>query len=371
MRAASSAQVHQPVLPRLEVAGLGKRLGQKLAVDGVDLTVQDGESVVLLGPSGCGKTTTLRMIAGFIKPDRGEIRLSGRLVSGRNVFVPPEGRQLGMVFQSYALWPHKTVHENIAFPLTISGVDKTTIRRKVEHILDLVHLPDLEKRFPSELSGGQQQRVALARAIIAEPGLLLLDEPLSNLDAGLRQDLRSELKKLHRRTGMTMLYVTHDQEEALVLADRIALVHEGRIEQFADPETVYRRPKSRFAASFVGTSNLIDGIVRGKDETQALIEIETRFGVVLQSKATIDAIERARLGDKLTMVVRPEDIAVTAPAPGRLAGLIVEASFLGRYWELEIKIGEEVLNVHTHRLDAAVDGRVGLSFDPAAAWVVT
>jgi ABC-type Fe3+/spermidine/putrescine transport system ATPase subunit len=279
---------------RLQLNGLAKSLGGSTVVDGVDLTINEGESVVLLGPSGCGKTTTLRMVAGFLDPDSGEIYLEGKLASGNGHSVPTERRNLGMVFQSYAVWPHKTVFENVAFSLAMARLDRAAIRSRVQQVLELVQLGRHAERYPPDLSGGQQQRVALARAIVNQPTLLLLDEPLSNLDAGLREEMRFELKRLHRDRGMTMLYVTHDQDEALVLADRIAVMNRGRIEQLDTPEAIYRRPASRFVASFVGSTNLIEGEVVGKDFSRFARNSERRSGQRLRPISSKGAMPATR-----------------------------------------------------------------------------
>ena len=243
----------------ISIRGLSKSYGGDgglAAVSDLSLEIADNQFVTLLGPSGCGKTTTLRLIAGFMAPDAGTIHADGRLVSSREqVVVPPEERGMGMVFQNYAVWPHKTVFENVVFGLKVRGVAPSEARARVKATLALVNLTGFEDRLPSELSGGQQQRVALARSLVVEPQILLLDEPLSNLDAKLRERMRSELKQLQRRTGITFVYVTHDQAEALALSDRIAVIHGGRLQQFGTPQEVYARPASRVVADFMGLVN--------------------------------------------------------------------------------------------------------------------
>ena len=229
------------------------------AISDLSLDIAGNQFVTLLGPSGCGKTTTLRLIAGFLTPDAGTIHADGRLVSSRDHVVPPEERGMGMVFQNYAVWPHKTVYENVVFGLKLRRVPASEARARVKSALALVNLTGLEDRLPGELSGGQQQRVALARSLVVEPEILLLDEPLSNLDAKLRERMRSELKQLQRRTGITFVYVTHDQAEALALSDRIAVIHGGRLQQFGTPREVYTRPASRVVADFMGLVNLLPG----------------------------------------------------------------------------------------------------------------
>jgi iron(III) transport system ATP-binding protein len=239
--------------------------GTPPAVDHLDLHIDHGELVALLGPSGCGKTTTLRMIAGFLAPDDGEIRVGNRVVASRDVMVPPERRNMSMIFQSYAIWPHKTIYENVAYGLKFRDVSRKDADRKVRDMLAVVKLAHLGERYPSELSGGQQQRVALARALVVEPQILLLDEPLSNLDAHLREEMRFEIRRLHDEFHITSVYVTHDQAEAMVIADRICVMNQGRIAQIGTPKDVYEHPRTRFAASFIGKTNLIEGPMKGNE----------------------------------------------------------------------------------------------------------
>ena len=227
------------------------------AVANLDLDIKDNQFVTLLGPSGCGKTTTLRMIAGYIVPDAGTIHVNGRLLSAPGSVVPPDQRGMGMVFQNYAVWPHKTVYENVVFGLKVRKTPSAEAKKQVADALALVNLTGLEQRYPNELSGGQQQRVALARSLVVEPEILLLDEPLSNLDAKLREQMRVELKRLQRRTGITFVYVTHDQAEALALSDHIAVIHGGRLQQYGTPQEVYAKPANRVVADFMGLVNLV------------------------------------------------------------------------------------------------------------------
>ena len=248
-------------MARLALQHLVKRYGAAYAVQDLSLDVADGELICFLGPSGCGKTTTLRMIGGFIAPDSGDIRIDGASVLKQ----PPERRPTGMVFQRYTLWPHMDIWHNVAFGLQLRHKPRQEVDRAVRAALDLVGLPGIEKRNPAQLSGGQQQRIALARALVLEPRILLLDEPLSNLDAQLRVRMRDEVSAIQRRVGITTVFVTHDQEEALSIADRIAVMHDGVLEQVATPAELYARPATRFVATFIGTMNLLDGRVDGRD----------------------------------------------------------------------------------------------------------
>jgi len=243
----------------LELRHLTKRYGSLAAVDRVDLAIEHGTLVCLLGPSGCGKTTTLRLIAGFVEPSEGEIRVGSRVVSSPERTLPPEQRNMSMIFQSYALWPHMTVAENVGYGLTLRRLDRAAIRQKVTSALRMVHLEQLAERYPGELSGGQQQRVALARALVVEPETLLLDEPLSNLDAHLREEMRFEVRRLHDEFRYTTVYVTHDQVEAMTTADRIVVMNQGRVEQMGTPEDLYDRPNSEFVARFIGGTNILTG----------------------------------------------------------------------------------------------------------------
>ena len=249
-------------MPGLTIKGLTKKYGDVAALEGLDLEVKPGELVSLLGPSGCGKTTTLRLVAGFLTPESGEIWVGDRCLSSRTVVVPPERRRMAMIFQSYALWPHMTVAQNVAYGLRFKkGIAKADRDRRVRDILKIVQLEQFGSRYPGELSGGQQQRVALARSLVVEPEMLLLDEPLSNLDANLREEMRFEIRRLHEAFEITTLYVTHDQAEAMVISDRIAVLRGGRAVQIGTGEDLYQRPRSRFVAEFIGKTNLVEGLV--------------------------------------------------------------------------------------------------------------
>src|ERR1700752_2944151 len=252
-------------MPTVTLSRLGRAFGSARAVDGIDLEIRDGEFLSLLGPSGCGKTTTLRMIAGFIDPSAGTIEMDGRVLSAPTGSLPPERRGMSMIFQSYAVWPNMTVAENVAFGLRLRRLSNEEVRRRVGEMLDVVQMRHLSERYPAELSGGQQQRVALARAIVIKPQVLLLDEPLSNLDANLREEMRFEIRRLHEEFRITTVYVTHDQSEAMVTSDRIAVMNQGRIEQVDDPHTLYTKPRTRFVAGFIGRTNFIEGVANGSD----------------------------------------------------------------------------------------------------------
>jgi iron(III) transport system ATP-binding protein len=249
-------------LASVELRGLIKRFGSFVAVDDVSLTIDHGQLVCLLGPSGCGKTTTLRLIAGFLEPSAGASRVGERIVSSKARTLPPEQRNMSMIFQSYALWPHMTVAENIVYGLRLRKLDRDTIAKKLAAILATTKLEALAQRYPGELSGGQQQRVALARALIVGPETLLLDEPLSNLDANLREEMRFEIRRLHDEYRYTTVYVTHDQAEAMTTADLIAVMNAGKIDQLGSPEDIYARPESEFVARFIGAANVIKGTAR-------------------------------------------------------------------------------------------------------------
>ena len=266
------------------------------------LDIKDNQFVTLLGPSGCGKTTTLRMIAGYIVPDAGTIHVNGRLVSAPGSVVPPDQRGMGMVFQNYAVWPHKTVYENVVFGLKVRKTPAAAAKKKVADTLSLVNLTGLEQRYPNELSGGQQQRVALARSLVVEPEILLLDEPLSNLDAKLREQMRVELKRLQRRTGITFVYVTHDQAEALALSDHIAVIHGGRLQQYGTPQDVYARPANRVVADFMGLVNLISAKVVAPGT------IEAAGGL----KFLVPLPDGSKMGDSVEVSIRPENVRLSA-----------------------------------------------------------
>ena len=287
----------------VELRGLTKRFGSLAVVDDVSLRIDHGQLVCLLGPSGCGKTTTLRLIAGFLEPSDGEIHVGDRVVSSRVRTLPPEQRKMSMIFQSYALWPHMTVAENIVYGLRLRKQDRDTIASKLKAILATTKLEILAQRYPGELSGGQQQRVALARALIVEPETLLLDEPLSNLDANLREEMRFEIRRLHDEYRYTTVYVTHDQSEAMTTADLIAVMNGGRIDQLGTPEDIYDRPQSEFVARFIGASNVINGIARDDDHIAFA-------GATLRVVGT-----KLTTGLQAVVAIRQHDIQLSTQAP--------------------------------------------------------
>jgi len=297
-------------LAAVTLKGLTKKFGEAAAVDRLDLDIGDGEFVSLLGPSGCGKTTTLRLLAGFLQPDGGEIRVDQKVVSSASVLIPPERRNMSMIFQSYAVWPHMTVFQNVAYGLKLKKLPGGEIAKKVERMLRLVRLDALTARYPGELSGGQQQRVALARALVVEPQILLLDEPLSNLDANLREEMRFEIRRLHEEFRITTVYVTHDQAEAMVTSDRIAVMHQGRIVQLGAPEEIFDRPRTRFVAEFIGKTN----ILRGKLENGRSVALGD--GLKLQ----VVAADNLAPGKEVFVCLRPHSVRLTPSAEEAEAG---------------------------------------------------
>jgi iron(III) transport system ATP-binding protein len=323
----------------VELKGLTKRYGTLAVVDDVSLHIEHGHLVCLLGPSGCGKTTTLRLIAGFVEPSEGEIRVGDRLISSPAHTLPPERRNMSMIFQSYALWPHMTVAENIIYGLKLRKMDRDTIGKKLDAILATTKLAPLASRYPGELSGGQQQRVALARALIVEPETLLLDEPLSNLDANLREEMRFEVRRLHDAYRYTTVYVTHDQSEAMTTADLICVMNLGKIEQSGSPEEIYDRPRSEFVARFIGSSNVIKG--------QGLADGRVDFaGVALRCTG-----EKVVAGASTAVSIRPHDIVIATKAPQATENVVpatvVRQVFLGdsRDYMVEVKDGTQLRTV--------------------------
>jgi putative spermidine/putrescine transport system ATP-binding protein len=326
-------------MTRLAIEGLAKRFDKVAALAGFDLAVEDGELVSLLGPSGCGKTTTLRCVAGFEQPSAGRIRFDGADV----VRLPPEKRDIGMVFQNYALFPHMTVAENLAFGLEMRELAKPEIARRTAEVLKLVQLAELGARYPRQLSGGQQQRVALARALVIEPRLLLLDEPLANLDAKLREEMRFFIRSLQRRVGITTLYVTHDQAEAMVISDRIVVMFDGAIAQIGSAGDIYDRPASRRVASFIGLSNFIDGRVAAVDGAPeaTLCGVDTRLG-----RMWCRSDGGAQLGEAVAILARPEAITLAGAEPqepNHARAMVAERYFLGNMIDYRLDCGEGLM----------------------------
>jgi len=332
----------------VKLENITKSFGDVIAVDHANLNTKDGEFFTLLGPSGCGKTTALRIIAGFTKPDEGDVYFNDQRITD----LPPHKRSTGMVFQTYALWPHMNVYENVAYGLKLRKLPKSEIDRRVEDSLRLVGLAGLEKRTPAELSGGQQQRVALARALVIEPQVLLLDEPLSNLDAKLRVQTRTEIRKLQKKLGITTIYVTHDQEEALAISDRIAVMNLGRIQQIGGPREIYEHPQNAFVADFIGVANFIHGRLDFIDEKQQIASIIARDGTPLM--AWYDG--EAKVGSEVLATVRPEAIEVqftrkAIAGSNVISGKVRVSSYLGDRARYEIEttiVNGNILRVDTH-----------------------
>jgi len=324
-------------LTTIRLEGVTKRFRDVVAVDRASFKVEKGEFFVLLGPSGCGKTTTLRIIAGFETPDEGRVYFNDVDVTK----TKPYERETAMVFQNYALWPHMTVFENIAFGLKLRKLDWQEIKRRVDWALELVKLKGHEHKYPHQLSGGQQQRVALARALVVEPKVLLLDEPLSNLDAKLRIAMREELKELQRKLGITTVYVTHDQVEAMTLADRIAVMNKGRILQIGAPEEIYNYPANLFVATFIGRSNLIRGRIEGHDGEYLVLNSD-ELGAKLKGISTGNTGEPPKEGEEAYAVVRPEGIRLERPSSGEyntLTATLDMEMFRGEFKEARFTVG--------------------------------
>jgi ABC-type Fe3+/spermidine/putrescine transport system ATPase subunit len=361
-------------MSKLELINITKRYGSAAVVRGISAKIEQGQTLVLLGPSGCGKTTTLRMVAGLVQPDNGSILIDGKAVAQGGHGLPPERRNLAMVFQSYALWPHKTVFKNVSYGLELRGVLRKAIQERVNRVLGLVRLSELSGRYPSELSGGQQQRVALARAVVVEPSLLLLDEPLSNLDASLREQMRVELKVLQQQLGLTSVYVTHDQAEAMVLADHLVLMKDGLIEQEGGPEDVYSRPRTRFVASFLGVTNLVDGTLTRIDGDVAQLDIpglgDLRARIGLNVRGSI------KTGDQAAISIRPMAVRLSSERPvdgaiNTAEGTITGKVFLGELTEYVVQLKNQAWRVQAHASEQFNPGDcIWASFSPPAATTV-
>ena len=349
-------------MSKLELSHVSKRYGSTAVVDDLSLQLRQGELVTLLGPSGCGKTTTLRMVAGFIELSEGAIAVDGREISGARRTVPPEHRGMSMIFQSYAIWPNMTVAENVAFGLAVRKAPAEEVKRRVGEMLDVVKLGHLAQRYPAELSGGQQQRVALARAMVVRPEVLLLDEPLSNLDANLREEMAGEIRRLHDEFRFTTVYVTHDQAEAMTISDRIAVLNLGRLEQIDTPWNLYNRPRTPFVAGFIGQTNLVQGELRAG-----------RFQLPgLSGAVPVAGNDQAQA----QVSIRPQSLCLGA-AGGSLLALgqvaVVARTYLGEYWDYLVRplAGGAPLKVHAapgHVLELGHESL--LSIDPAGVAVL-
>jgi iron(III) transport system ATP-binding protein len=341
----------------LELQGLTKRYPGVTSVDRVDLAVEPGEFICLLGPSGCGKTTTLRMIAGFIEPDEGRIVVGGKVVSQPGSVVPPERRNMGMIFQSYAVWPHMTVRDNVAYGLRMRGATEEERTRRTDAALRATHLYELAARYPSELSGGQQQRVALARALAPKPDILLLDEPLSNLDANLRNEMRLEIRRLHDEFHDTSIYVTHDQLEAMTMADRIVVMNAGRIEQIGRPHDIYNRPNSRFVARFIGGGNVLEAKHLGGNRVEV-------SGHALE----VGEGDFSGAGQPMAITVKTHDLELIpgerADGANLVPGVVRSHAYLGSHRDYVVDIGQELLIAAPAQLDAPPGTRVNVRFRP-------
>jgi iron(III) transport system ATP-binding protein len=356
-------------MPDLRLENLGKRFGNTKAVDSLDLEIHDGEILTLLGPSGCGKTTTLRCIAGLLKPDEGEIYLGDRRITD----LPPEKREVGLVFQNYALWPHMTVHQNLGFGLQLKRVPKEKAKKRVDEALAMVRLSGFEQRYPRQLSGGQQQRVALARALVIEPSLLLLDEPLSNLDAQLREEMRFEIRELQKKLGVTSVYVTHDQAEALVLSDRIAILHQGKLVQVGTPEEIYNHPGNKFVAGFIGLTSFVEGRVVGFEDGHTYALVQTPDNLAIRALASGLAPDQ-----EVTLAIRPEHMEVChegvlplSPPANLFEGKVLRGAYLGDIIDYRIQVGSWTLRAHTGTDRVLSPGQtVWLAFSPErVTWI--
>lgn len=354
-------------MPDVKVSQLHKQFGDITVLDSVDFTIHDGEFFTLLGPSGCGKSTTLNCIAGLEQPTSGSISVGDDTFvdTSRKLFVPPEGRNLGMVFQSYALWPHKTIAANLAMPLQIRKIGKDEQRRLIDDALDKVGLLHLKDRYPHQMSGGQQQRVALARALVYSPTVLLLDEPLSNLDAKLREQARAWLKRLQEDLGITTVYVTHDQDEALALSDRIAVMSEGHMLQIGAPTEIYETPANAEVAAFVGRCNFLEAIVAEPTAAGAVVKLAANGQTM-----TVDTPQQVKAGQTVTVAVRPERLrlcpsdAPVAPGLNTLDTEVLTVSYLGSRFEYDVRLGDHVVQVVCDR--GGLTGPMRLSVEPSA-----
>jgi len=357
----------------VEIEHLYKHFGEETAVKDVNLVVAEGEFVTLLGPSGCGKTTTLRCVAGLERPDGGEIRIGGEVVvsAEKGIYLNPEDRNIGMVFQSYAVWPHMTVFDNVAYGLRVRRVGSAELKSKTMRALDLVGLADFAERYATKLSGGQRQRVALARAIVYEPRVVLFDEPLSNLDAKLREQMRDELVRLQREVGITSIYVTHDQSEALVMSDRVVVMDKAVIQQIGDPQAIYSEPANTFVAGFIGVANLIEGKLLASEGDVSDVEIPCNDGgdpMRLRAR-TNQAIP---LGGHLSINIRPEDLTLHVNEPQAngarniLPGKVIDTVYLGNFLDCRVDVRGHEVGIQIDHFEQLSEGQpVFLTAEPA------
>ncbi|MDF2000618.1 ABC transporter ATP-binding protein [Peribacillus frigoritolerans] len=338
----------------VEIKGAFKQFGANVVLNGIDLEVKQGELLTLLGPSGCGKSTTLNLIAGFLDPDRGEVHIKGNNVTK----VPPYKRDLGMVFQTYSLFPHMTVYENLSFGLKLRKVGKAEQKKKINKALELVKMSGLENRYPRELSGGQRQRVAISRALVVEPELLLLDEPLSNLDAKLRHELRAEIKRLQKEIGVTTIFVTHDQEEALSMSDRVVVMNAGKIEQISTPTEIYNHPKTEFVFQFIGKSNCFEGNVSGVDKRKVAVKIGSDITHV-DTNNVMGNESDLKTGDEVKLYIRPEKLQIVSLDEKSSSPLdfhrakISQMNYLGTSWEINVLLQGKSIQVLTSAFDSS------------------
>lgn len=334
-------------MAELKLKNVQKKFGDVIAVDNVTVDVKDGEFITFLGPSGCGKTTTLRMIAGFIKSTKGSITLDDKTISSfeEGVFISPDKRDMGMVFQTYAVWPHMNTYNNVAYPLKFKKYSKKDIKERVANTLSLVKLDGFENRFPHEMSGGQQQRVALARALIMEPSVLLLDEPLSNLDAKLRESMRYEIVELQKRLKFTVVYVTHDQIEAMSMSDRIIVMDQGIVQQIDSPQNVYQNPSNKFVADFIGMANFIPGEIVNKTDNMVRVQLQDGTGKIF---LRVPIITEKEYSKNVTVVIRPEDIDVSPLTDQEgTSGTLIRQTYIGDRNDCAVQFGDIILRVHT------------------------
>jgi iron(III) transport system ATP-binding protein len=356
----------------IEIRNLFKRFKKVVAVNHIELEVNEGEMLTLLGPSGCGKTTTLRCIAGLEKPEEGDIIIDGKPMLSQG-FVEPSKRGIGMVFQNYAVWPHMKVYKNIVYGLKIQKIPKKSIKERAQQVLELVGLDGLEERYPGQLSGGQQQRVALARALVGNPKVLLLDEPLSNLDAKLREELRFEIKSLVRRMDITSVYVTHDQAEAMVISDRIAVMDSGNVVQIGTPQEIYDKPANRFVADFIGTMNFMAGeVLQVLDDTEA-VYVRTEFSDKMLCKTP--SIKATARGEEVFASIRPEDVEVFAEPPqdkeNMFKGTIAHKAYLGNFLYYFVSVNGTMIRVQApHNLPREEGDEIYLFLNPEKCMIL-